>query len=362
MSVDDAGKIAQRPSGAERPDPDVALAARLLGGRALAVAWGGRVRVVVPAGGALRRARGVRSAQAYRPRARAWRWLVAARTALGPGTPLDAPDPLAPRTWLPSGQRHLVPRAVLVGTPGPERSLVAILTDAQGRDRAVAKVAVGPGVAEGLRREEAALRDPAVAGHAPELQAVFELDGRPALLTTHLTGRPLRSREWERLAPVLAPERGAREVDPAELPLIVAAARAAGLAPGRAADALGPAVPAVRTHGDLAPWNVLLGPHGPVLIDWEESRSDGVPGLDLAHFLLSAGVLLRDVPPSSAARAAATRLAAAGWPPAAADALVALAAGDRLRRGVRDGHEEAALAPWQDAVAATRLGSAAAGG
>lgn len=358
MSADDAPSAAARAPALERPDGDVALAARIVGRGARAVAWGGRVRALVPDSGPSRRMRAVRSAQAYRPRARAWRWLVAARTAILPGRPLDVPQPLEPADWLPPQLRHLAPRAALLGTPGPGRSLVVILADENGRDRAVAKVALGPGATDGLERERAALRDPAVAGVAPELLGACELAGRTLMLTAFVTGRPLRDRgrSLARLAAALTPPTDAPTRDPAELPLLRDAARAAGLDLDSATRPLGSCVPVVRVHGDLAPWNALATEDGLVLIDWEESRTDGVPGLDLAHYLLSASVLLRDASPSEAVSDATDRLAAAGWSPAAADALVALAAGDRLRRSLRDGADEAALTPWRSVVAATRLG------
>ena len=47
------------------------------------------------------------------------------------------------------------------------------------------------------------------------------------------------------------------------------------------------------THGDLAPWNLLVTPAGPLLIDWEFSSSEHVPALDLTHFLIQAAVLGR---------------------------------------------------------------------
>jgi aminoglycoside phosphotransferase (APT) family kinase protein len=45
-------------------------------------------------------------------------------------------------------------------------------------------------------------------------------------------------------------------------------------------------------HGDLAPWNMVPTAKGLALIDWEASRFDEDPLADLAHFVVSSGVLL----------------------------------------------------------------------
>jgi hypothetical protein len=49
-------------------------------------------------------------------------------------------------------------------------------------------------------------------------------------------------------------------------------------------------------HGDLAPWNLLRGPDGWVLIDWEDSHAGAPPFFDLFHYLVQSAVLLRKPP------------------------------------------------------------------
>lgn len=53
-------------------------------------------------------------------------------------------------------------------------------------------------------------------------------------------------------------------------------------------------LPVVIEHRDLTPWNLFLDDDGGlVVLDWEVSRLDGLPALDLLHFLTHA-VLFRD--------------------------------------------------------------------
>jgi hypothetical protein len=67
-----------------------------------------------------------------------------------------------------------------------------------------------------------------------------------------------------------------------------------------------------RVHGDLAPWNVLVTPAGPVLVDWEESRDEAEPMFDLAHFVTQQGAMLHCFAPDTAVRLL-TEPGSAGW-------------------------------------------------
>lgn len=52
--------------------------------------------------------------------------------------------------------------------------------------------------------------------------------------------------------------------------------------------------PVVVYHGDFAPWNVLHWSHGSVAaIDWEYGLSESLPHLDLIHYFLQVGRLIR---------------------------------------------------------------------
>ncbi len=48
------------------------------------------------------------------------------------------------------------------------------------------------------------------------------------------------------------------------------------------------AVPAVFKHGDVYPENIIVGPDGFTVVDWEDSEADGFPLFDLASFLSEA--------------------------------------------------------------------------
>jgi hypothetical protein len=45
------------------------------------------------------------------------------------------------------------------------------------------------------------------------------------------------------------------------------------------------------THGDLAPWNLLITRNGLTVIDWEFGSTEHHPGEDLTHFLVQSAVL-----------------------------------------------------------------------
>lgn len=83
--------------------------------------------------------------------------------------------------------------------------------------------------------------------------------------------------------------------------------------------------PVVLEHGDFAPWNLLRTSRGLRAIDWEDSRPDGFPGFDLAHYVIQTGVLMHRWGAERVGRYARLRLQAAGFSDSAADAVVRLA-------------------------------------
>jgi glycosyltransferase involved in cell wall biosynthesis len=73
-------------------------------------------------------------------------------------------------------------------------------------------------------------------------------------------------------------------------------------------EGLGELSPAVE-HRDCSPWNVLLTPAGdPVLLDWESSEPEGLPGLDLVYFLANCAFVLDGALESGRTREAYARL------------------------------------------------------
>jgi hypothetical protein len=53
-------------------------------------------------------------------------------------------------------------------------------------------------------------------------------------------------------------------------------------------------IPFHRTHGDFAPWNVLMGAEGLRVIDWEDSEESGLPLFDAVSFGVQVTVLLKN--------------------------------------------------------------------
>jgi hypothetical protein len=95
----------------------------------------------------------------------------------------------------------------------------------------------------------------------------------------------------------------------------------------------------VPTHGDLAPWNILLSPSGLRLIDWEYGSLDGFPGVDLAYHVLQAGALLKRWPPTRARSVAVDWLSREmNLSQKQAEALVRLTALAAYLQFAEDGH------------------------
>lgn len=141
---------------------------------------------------------------------------------------------------------------------------------------------------------------------APEVREVIEIDGRAAVVFEHVAGPSMWQRMMERPTDIAALTR--------ELAAIQHSIHEAGVPDGlpglvdrmhlkfsasdeldgderAAAAALLDQQPvgAALLHGDLHPGNVLLGPDGPVVIDWFDAAV-GHPAADVARTML----LLRD--------------------------------------------------------------------
>jgi aminoglycoside phosphotransferase (APT) family kinase protein len=64
-------------------------------------------------------------------------------------------------------------------------------------------------------------------------------------------------------------------------------------------------LPVVFEHGDFAPWNLFIDERdGLGVLDWESSRSEGLPGLDILYFLTYHSFFLEGAVESPASRAA----------------------------------------------------------
>ena len=199
-------------------------------------------------------------------------------------------------------------RAVQVGMPGGAQKLTAQLVDASGHVVGFLKCGARPLARQRLRIEHDILaRLPAGAGpRALKFGAMGSFD---ALLLAPVEGQHLRSSlpPPTALTPFLAAlqspsmlalddhpwfARHGSNRDPVAVHLDLLSKRS---------------WPVVVQHGDLAPWNMLRSHEGRlVAIDWEYGRVDGLPGLDLAQFVLQVAMLIeRCAPTSGHIRAAA---------------------------------------------------------
>jgi hypothetical protein len=160
----------------------------------------------------------------------------------------------------------------------------------------------------GLRRAAAAAE--VVAARAPRLVGRFVWNGIHASVETAARGPRLR----ELLTSSISHARKLRLVD--EVAEWIVSAGAVTAEPPEALDAerrrlreqvvphwrsVGatddlvlrlPALPAVLQHNDLGSWNVLVGASGFTIVDWESSRSFGLPLWDLLYFLADALALV----------------------------------------------------------------------
>jgi hypothetical protein len=240
-------------------------------------------------------------------------WRIAARLGLL--------FPLCAIGRTPGGKSSAEGGATLLLTGGKRsiNKVVGLRLDAAGETSAVVKFARVEAADAALEREAAALRTieaehPGLTG-VPRVLAEGSRAGRRALTESAVSGSPLIERltpetfeelattvtRWlielacgqepqapegwrERLvgARLRAFERDFAQVLPADLPKRL----------DQSLSSLGP-LPIVPEHRDCSPWNVVLDENGaPGLHDWESAEPRGLPGLDLAYFLVNCAFVL----------------------------------------------------------------------
>lgn len=335
-------------------DEAVALAAGLLGGHGLVVGWGGRVRVVAPVHGTIDRWRAAITAPAYRLSARVLRNLLAARVALTARARVEA-EPIDLTPSLPTDLRRLRPASVIIGTPGMRRSLVVRLIDQHCIPRAAMKIAVASSASEGIRREAEALRDPVLAGRAPELLHMGEAAGRQTMITAHVSGQALRYGPQGTRAAVhfwSSADLSTPNAWATDHPWIISAAGSAGVDLDSLASALPRRLALTRTHGDFAPWNLLQAKRAhAIAIDWESSTADGLPASDLAHFVMASERLLRgSASNDAAAKAASTLVERFGYDRREAWTIVGLTASATAHRERTTGGRDDTARIWEESA------------
>ena len=321
----------------------ITLAGALMGGPCFTVNWAGRTRLISGATAPRSRYLSVKWAPAYRWSARLVRELIAVRTALH--TPERMAWGVDVGGWPPESVHHLRPFDAIVGTPGPSQSvLVRFVEPGTNKPRAVAKVMVSrePHAAERIAVESAAIQDAVLNGLVPRHWETGVAGGHHYLVTEFVAGGPVPSARRGLAAAVGAlafQTSGTSIVDIQEHPWV---RRALQRLPWLSRARLVGRFPMTRTHGDFAPWNILVRPDRELtLIDWEFSEPDGVAGVDLAHYVLVTQQLLKRRDPLSATRSGTAELQrVGGYSAEDARVLMALAAVSVLMREPDSGRED----------------------
>lgn len=311
----------------------------------------GRILLALPP----QRSAAIRTLGLYRPqRPKARVAAILTRFAVGVGMHRI----LMPGTHHPGGATTVAPghpgcipgtAGVMLGSPEHRVRRAIVVYDTAGGPE-VAKLAFGDGGRAVIQGEHDVLShlDPAVPG-APLPNGVHHGAGLSLLCLPYQTGRPFgRDAAPRALALLDAWLHGAPPAAAPDFPEwsgIEAGLRAAGdpdsILTAIAAQRL---VPAIR-HGDFARWNLLIRNDGSVVaLDWEWGHPRGMPGLDLAHFVLQDLRLVDRMDHEAALRQAAIRLSRpnfrehlvrAGWH---GDALLPVVASLAWKQG--EGHQD----------------------
>jgi len=214
---------------------------------------------------------------------------------------------LAPRGPMPPAAvlARLEPHVPAGGAVAVMRSIshaeryVALVMDAAGRPCTVAKVALSAQGEQALRHETDAIRR--YGRHVPSPLATPRIiAAEPGLLATVAVDWRLRRQPWRCTSDL-------------------------SWALGRLTRSAGTGGGGAWAHGDVAPWNLVHGPQGWVLLDWEDARSDAPPFYDLFHFIVQSHALLR----RPRTRAILEGLSGRGWIGEAIDAYASGAGVDR---------------------------------
>jgi aminoglycoside phosphotransferase (APT) family kinase protein len=185
---------------------------------------------------------------------------------------------------------------VYVGTPGERRKLIVHLIDAKSHScELIVKVPLTEDAKLAIEHEAHALLELHDDGFsaAPRLVAFDQQAGiasqsvvRGALAGLHITREVavlLQSLERRGRSIELRDVALSLEKDLSQLAMSPASAALVSHALEQINDSEG--LPAVRTHGDFAPWNIKLQPGAAALVDWEDSQPHGLPLHDAYHFV-----------------------------------------------------------------------------
>ncbi|MEP2777053.1 MAG: hypothetical protein ABJQ29_12735 [Luteolibacter sp.] len=179
---------------------------------------------------------------------------------------------------------------VLFGS-SEHRVFRAVLSYCNGGNWEVGKLAAGEDGATMLEREAQAIQriSPRVP-EAPELLGLEEAGNARLLRMPYFRGCPLQPGDTQPIRRLLDSWLSNSSARPLEsFPEWAAISAGLGIIPGgeRIIERIAklPLLPSIR-HGDLARWNLLTTETGELkVLDWEWGEPDGMPGIDLVHFI-----------------------------------------------------------------------------
>lgn len=310
-------------------------------------------------GGASQRWRDSALYPAFRPTAKIYRFWLRGKARMG----LGRVNRSSASCWA-IGEfiADHVPQArsatVLIGTPGPVQKITVELRDVGGVIVGYVKLAATERAKWRLAREQRLLAM-LPSGIGPAVLKSGAVDGIEALLLTPICGNPVAARlppppgvmAFTRLLP------STPAVRLAEHPWVMQVehtAEAAAL--DDALDILDDrSWPVVLQHGDLTPWNLRRTPTGTIAaFDWEYGVTEGLPHLDLCHFMLQVQALIYRQPAALAAADVAIWLVhgtSIGLTRPTGRAFVQLAAFDAWHKAREDGIPDGTtLQLWRRAV------------
>ena len=247
---------------------------------------------------------------------------------------------------------------VLVGTPGPAQKITAQLRDETGNVLGYLKYAEKEAARKRLRRERQVLAG-IPEGVGPAFLKYGRLGSGEALLTTPLLGKALPATlpPARGLSDLLAVLAIAPRVPIAAHPWVQHTRDQGSLDLDPWLEMLsGKDWPVTIQHGDFAPWNLLRRSDGTLgAIDWEYGTLEGLPYLDLAHYVLQTSALIYRWAPLRAMEYTVeylTRQPPLTLSDVEARALTSLAAYDAYRKFLEDGHVPATnnLQRWRQAI------------
>lgn len=235
------------------------------------------------------------------------RFVARAGAFAGIGVRRRSTDPLA-LDALGVPLKDIADTVVYVGPPGPVQKVVARALGVGGSPLCYVKSGRSAGARERVRRESRLLAT-LPEGIGPALLGAGETDDLSWLCTEAVEGEWLPRNALPPPGLVEVADRMIQAGDRCEIAVHPYILKIRASAEPGVHDALevlsGTSWPCAWSHGDMAPWNCLVGSDGRVrLIDWEYGDQCGLPYLDLAYYALQVSYFVKRADPSAAIRVA----------------------------------------------------------